>query len=177
MISQGREELAVGRFTLLGADGEPKEFLDGIQIAPIPGQLNSVPDSSFHPAGVGIECLGNSRVQLLGDRSQDVLVAQGNEDCFPYVLIAQYVSRNTKSAHQLGSFLAQEVFINSVISRFLNLIVILMDFHNCYSFSLFLGGDVFFPGSSCSGNSTDVFAEFTEAVLQAHNVEATIILK
>ena len=50
-VSDKRDELTIRRLSLGIAHGIPKEPLQGIQIAPIPGYLDGVANRPLHPAG------------------------------------------------------------------------------------------------------------------------------
>ena len=50
-VSDKRDELTIGGLPLGIAHRIPKEPLQGIQIAPIPGYLDGVADGTLHPAG------------------------------------------------------------------------------------------------------------------------------
>ena len=67
LVRNQGDELRVGGLSLGVADGVAEEPLQGIQIAPIPGYLDGVPDCPLHPAGRGAEGLRHLGVQDLGD--------------------------------------------------------------------------------------------------------------
>ena len=50
-VSDKRNKFRIGGLPLGIAHGIPKEPLQGIQIAPIPGYLDGVADGTLHPAG------------------------------------------------------------------------------------------------------------------------------
>src|SRR5699024_7682855 len=50
-VTDHGDELAVGRFPLGVGHGIAKKTLEGLQVAPVPGHLDGVPDRALHPAG------------------------------------------------------------------------------------------------------------------------------
>ena len=56
LVRNQGDEFRIGGFSLGIADGVAEEALQGIQIAPIPGHLDGVPDCPLHPTGRGLEC-------------------------------------------------------------------------------------------------------------------------
>ena len=61
------DELRIGGLTFGVGYGVAKEFLQGVQIAPIPGNLDGVADGPLYPAGRGAEVLGHLWIQHLRD--------------------------------------------------------------------------------------------------------------
>ena len=66
-ISNQGDELRVGGLSLGVADGVAEESLQGVQIAPVPGYLDGVPDCPLHSGRRRAEGLGHLGVQDLGD--------------------------------------------------------------------------------------------------------------
>ena len=64
-VSDKGDELAIRGFSLGIADGIAEKSLKGIQIAPIPGHFDGMPDSTLHAARRGLEGLRHLRVQYL----------------------------------------------------------------------------------------------------------------
>ena len=60
-------EFGIGRLSFCVGNRVPKEPLQGVQIATIPGYFDGVPDGSFNSAGGGLECFRHLGVQYLGD--------------------------------------------------------------------------------------------------------------
>ena len=54
-------------FSLGIADSIAKKSLQSVQIASVPGDFDSMADGTLHSAGGGLECLGDLRIQYLGD--------------------------------------------------------------------------------------------------------------
>ena len=67
LVRDQGDELRIGGLTLGIGYRVAKEFLQGVQVAPIPGNLNGVADGPFHSAGRGAEVLGHLGVEHLGD--------------------------------------------------------------------------------------------------------------
>jgi len=67
LVSDKRNKFRVCGFSLGIGNRIPKESLQSIQIATIPGNFDGMADGPFHPAGGGLEGLGDLRVQYLGD--------------------------------------------------------------------------------------------------------------
>ena len=67
LVRNQGDKLAVRRLTLGVGNRVTKESLQSIQIATIPGHLDSVPDGSFHPGRGGLEGLCHLGIQDLGD--------------------------------------------------------------------------------------------------------------
>ena len=61
------DKLRICRLALGVAHRVAKEALQGVQIAPIPGNLNGVADGPLHSGRGGAEVLGHLGVENLGD--------------------------------------------------------------------------------------------------------------
>ena len=66
-VSDKRNKLGIRGFSLGIGNRVAEEPLEGIQITPVPGHFDGVPDCPFHSAGGGLECFRHLRVQYLGD--------------------------------------------------------------------------------------------------------------
>ena len=66
-VCNKRNKLRIGGLALGIADGIAEEALEGIQIATIPGDFDSMPDSTFHSGRGGLECFRHLGVEDLGD--------------------------------------------------------------------------------------------------------------
>ena len=61
------DEFGIGGLALGVTDGVAEKSLERIQIPPIPGNLDGVPDGTLDAAGGGLECFRHLGVQYLGD--------------------------------------------------------------------------------------------------------------
>ena len=61
------DEFRIGGLALGIADGIAEEPLQGIQISPIPRNLNGMANGSFHSGRCGLECFRHLGVQYFGD--------------------------------------------------------------------------------------------------------------
>ena len=61
------DELRIGGLSLGIGHCVAKEFLQGVQVAPIPGNLNGVADGSLHSGRRGAEVFGYLGIEHLGD--------------------------------------------------------------------------------------------------------------
>lgn len=66
-IRYQRDELTIGGLALGIAHGIAEEALQRIQVAPVPGDFNSVANGPLHPAGGGLEGLGHLGIENLCD--------------------------------------------------------------------------------------------------------------
>ena len=66
-VSNKGDEFGIRGFSLGITDRIAEKSLQSIQVATVPGNLDGVPDSSFHTAGGGLECFCHLGVQYLGD--------------------------------------------------------------------------------------------------------------
>ena len=66
-IRNQRNKLTIRGLSFGIAHGIPKEPLQGIQIAPIPGYLDGVANGALHPAGGCSECFRYLGIQYLRD--------------------------------------------------------------------------------------------------------------
>ena len=57
LVRNQGDEFRIGGLALGVAHRVAEEPLEGVQIAPVPGDLDGVADGSFHPAGGGLEGL------------------------------------------------------------------------------------------------------------------------
>ena len=83
LVRNQGDELRIGGLSLGVADGVAEESLQGVQIPPVPGNLDGVADGSFHPAGCGAEVLGHLRVEHLGDGVDHIHVIDGDDNGLP----------------------------------------------------------------------------------------------
>ena len=67
LVCDKGDELTVRGFSLGIADGIAEKSLERIQIAPIPGDLDGVPDGPLHSGRGGLECFCHLGIQYLGD--------------------------------------------------------------------------------------------------------------
>ena len=88
------DKLRIGGLSLGIADGIAEEPLQGIQIAPIPGDLDGVPDCPLHSGRRGAEGLRHLGVQDLGDGIDHVHVVHRDDDGLPQILVALDVGRD-----------------------------------------------------------------------------------
>ena len=88
LVSDHRDEFAVGGLAPQVVDGIAEVAVEGIHIAPVPRHLNGMADGALHAAGSGTVFLGNFRVEALG-HSVDVLrLVHGEQDGIPQELVA-----------------------------------------------------------------------------------------
>ena len=66
-VSDKGDELGIRGFSLGITDCVAKKSLQSVQIPSVPGHLDGMADGPFHSAWGGLECLGDLRVQYLGD--------------------------------------------------------------------------------------------------------------
>lgn len=102
LVGNQGNELTVGGLALADAHRVPKVLLQDIQVTSVPGHFDSVADSPFHPAGGGVEGLGNRRVQNLGDSLDQGLVLHTQDNCLTQVVVTLDVSRDTDVVDDLG---------------------------------------------------------------------------
>ena len=82
-VSDKGDEFGIRGFTLGIADSIAEKSLQGIQIASVPGYFDGMADGPLHSAGGGLECLGDLRVQYLGDGIDDIHIVDCNDNGFP----------------------------------------------------------------------------------------------
>ena len=66
-ISNKCNKFRIRGFSLGIADGIAEKSLQSVQVASVPGYFDGVADGPLHPAGGGLECLGDLWIQYLGD--------------------------------------------------------------------------------------------------------------
>ena len=76
------DEFRIRGFSLGIADGVAEEPLQGVQIAPIPGDFNGMADGPFHSGWCGLECFCHLGVQYLGDGIDDIHIIHRDDDGF-----------------------------------------------------------------------------------------------
>ena len=87
LIADHCDELAVRGFSSQVVDGIAKVAVQGIHIAAVPGDFNSVADGALHPAGGGAVALGDLRVQALGHGVDVLRLVHGEQDGIPQELV------------------------------------------------------------------------------------------
>ena len=94
LVSDHRNEFAVGGFSPQVVDGITEVAVEGIHIAPVPRHLDGMADGALHAAGSGTVFLGDFRVEAFG-HSVDVLrLVHGEQDGIPQELIALDMGRD-----------------------------------------------------------------------------------
>ena len=88
LVSNHRDELAVGGFSAQVMDGVAEVAVEGVHIAPVPCHLDGVADGALHPAGGGAVFLGDFRVQTLGHSVDILRLVHGEQDGIPQELVA-----------------------------------------------------------------------------------------
>ena len=66
-VRDKRDELGIRGFSLSVGNRIPKEPLQGIQVATVPGHFDGVTDRPFHSGRGGLECLCHLGVENLGN--------------------------------------------------------------------------------------------------------------
>ena len=66
-VCDKRNKLRIRGFSLGVADGIAKKSLQGIQVASVPCHFDGMADGTLHSGRGSLECLGDLRVQYLGD--------------------------------------------------------------------------------------------------------------
>ena len=61
------DEFGICRFALGVADGVAEEALEVVQVAPVPGHFDGMPNGALDSRGRGLECFRHLGVQYLGD--------------------------------------------------------------------------------------------------------------
>ena len=87
LISDHRDELAVGGFTAQVMDGIAKVAVEGIHISPIPCHLDGMADGPLHPAGGSTVFLGDFRVQAFCHSVDILRLVHGEQDGIPQELV------------------------------------------------------------------------------------------
>ena len=87
LISDHRDELAVGGFSAQVMDGIAKVAVEGIHISPVPRHLDGVADGALHTAGGSAVFLGDLRVQALGHGVDVLRLVHGEQDGIPQELV------------------------------------------------------------------------------------------
>ena len=67
LVCNQRNKFRISRFSLGIADSIPKESLQCIQVASVPGHFDGMADGTLHSGRGGLECFCQLRVQYLGD--------------------------------------------------------------------------------------------------------------
>ena len=67
LVRDEGDELRIGGLPFGVGHGVAEEALEGVQIAPVPGYLNSMADGPLHSGRRGAEGLGYLGVEYLGD--------------------------------------------------------------------------------------------------------------
>lgn len=80
LIADHCDELAVRGFSSQVVDGIAKVAVQGIHIAAVPGDFNSVADGALHAGSRGGVALGDFRVKALGYSVDIVMVAHGQQN-------------------------------------------------------------------------------------------------
>ena len=80
-VSDKGDKFGIRGFSLGIADSIAEKSLQGIQIASVPGYFDGMADGPLHPAGGGLEGLGDLGVQYFRDGVDHVHIVDGNDEC------------------------------------------------------------------------------------------------
>ena len=94
LVSDHRDELAVGGLATQIVDGIPEVAVQGIHISPIPRHLNGMADGALHTAGRGAILLGDLRVETLRHGVDVLRLVHGQQDGIPQELVTLDVGGN-----------------------------------------------------------------------------------
>ena len=94
LVSDHRDELAVGGFSAQVMDGVAEVAVEGVHITPVPCHLDGVADGALHPAGGGAVFLGDFRVEALGHGVDVLRLVHGEQDGIPQELVALDMGRH-----------------------------------------------------------------------------------
>ena len=67
LVRNQGDELRIGGLSFGVGYRVAEEPLQGVQVAPVPGDFDGVANGTLHPAGGGAEVFGHLRVEHLGD--------------------------------------------------------------------------------------------------------------
>ena len=87
LVSNHRDELAVGGLTAQVMDGIAEVAVEGIHVSPVPCNLDGVADGALHAAGGGAVFLGDFRVQALGHGVDVLRLVHGEQNGIPQELV------------------------------------------------------------------------------------------
>lgn len=92
-VSNQGDELRIRRLALGVAHRVAKEALQGVEIAPVPGDLDGVADGSLHSAWGGAEVFGHLRIENFGDCIACLTARWGATKacCVPFWFIAFFI--------------------------------------------------------------------------------------
>ena len=118
LVSDHRDEFAVGGLAPQIVDGIAEVAVEGIHIAPVPCHLNGMADGALHAAGGGAVFLGNFRVEAFG-HSVDVLrLVHGEQDGIPQELIALDMSGNGIRVGNKSKSKSYYLLVYSVLTKY-----------------------------------------------------------
>ena len=81
-VSDQGNKFGIGGLAFRIADRISKETLEGIQVTSVPGHFDGMTNGTLHTGRGRLECLGDLRVQYLGDGVNHIHVVDGNDDGF-----------------------------------------------------------------------------------------------
>lgn len=111
LVRNEGNEFGVGGFSFGVADGVAEESLEGVQVTPVPGHFNGVPDGPLYTGRRGLEGFGHLWIEHLGDGIDDIHVVDGDDDGLPQVLIALDVGRHADFMDDAGD---QRLYVGPV---------------------------------------------------------------
>ena len=118
LVSDHRDEFAVGGLAPQIVDGIAEVAVEGIHIAPVPCHLNGMADGALHAAGSGTVFLGNFRVEAFC-HSVDVLrLVHGEQDGIPQELIALDMSGNGIRVGNKSKSKSYYLLVYSVLTKY-----------------------------------------------------------
>ena len=88
LVRNQGDELRIGGLALCVGHGVAEEALQGVQIAPIPGDFNGMADGTLHSGWGGAEGFGHLRVEHLGDGVNHIHIVDGDDNGLPQILVA-----------------------------------------------------------------------------------------
>ena len=116
MIRDHGNELAVGGLALDVGDRIAEEFLQHLNVTPVPGYLYGVPNCPLHPGGRGAEFLCHRGIEHLRHRVDHFHVVDGQYDGLPQILVALDVRRYADLVDDLRD-LCFQILVTTVVDR------------------------------------------------------------
>ena len=94
LVRDQGDELGIGGLSLGVGYGVAEEPLQRIQIAPVPGHLDGVPDRPLHSGRSGLEGLCHLGIQNLCNGVDHIHVIDGDDNGLPQILVALDMRRD-----------------------------------------------------------------------------------
>ena len=110
-VGDHRDKLAVGRLAAAVLDGVAEVGIEHLDVAPVPRDLNRMADGAFDAGRSRLKIIGDCRVELFGNRVDDLHILQRENNRPTQVMVPFNVGRDANLVQDVGDDDFQLLFL------------------------------------------------------------------